>query len=137
MSTEKQKLLEKSPWSRNTLIGFSAIVNIAAGGILAGINWRRMGKNHLVWPTIIASFVAWIVSIFLLGRGISGESVLMPVWGLLGYLLWLWQKKEYHAWKESHPEAQPAGWSVPLLVFVSFVPLAIWWFYSMIKAGSL
>ncbi len=142
MSAKKPNLLDKSPWSRNTLIGFSAIVNIAAGGILAGINWRRMGKNHLVWPTIFASVFAWIVSMFLLWRGIlgepsSGRSVLMLVWGLLGCLLSLWQKNEYQAWKESHPEAQPAGWSVPLLVLVPFAALTIWWVYSMIKAGSL
>lgn len=131
MSAKKPNLLEKSPWSRNTLIGISVLVNFGAGGIIGGINWRRMGKDHLAWPTIIASVVGFIVWLFLPWDRILPDlsklgSLQMGVGGLVGWLLWWWQKNEYQAWKESHPEAQPAGWSVPLLVFVPFAALQIW-----------
>ena len=39
----------------------SFFAGFGAGGIIAGINWRRMGKNKLMWLTIVVAAVAFIV----------------------------------------------------------------------------
>ncbi len=110
--TEETKLAEKSPWGWWTLLTVTIFSGFAAGGIIAGINWRRMGKQGLMWPTIIVSIVAFILFIYFMpetvGNATASSISIVPVAGL-----WLWQKGYYRTWKESHPEAQRAGWQIP------------------------
>ena len=108
---------EKSPWGRGTLLIVALCAGFAASGILAGINWRRMGKPGLVWPTIAVSIVAFILFGLFLGettRNSSAHVVSLSVaWGL-----WLWQKGHHDAWERSHPKAQRAGWQIPLITVI-------------------
>lgn len=104
---------EKSPWGWGTIFAVSFLAGFAAGGIIAGINWHRMGKHSLMWPTIIGSIVAFILFVFFLPETVSNSAAnfisLAPAWGF-----WWWQKGYYRTWKESHPEVQRAGWQIPL-----------------------
>ena len=52
---------ERSPWGWRTLFTVSFLGGWAAGGIIAGINWRRMGRRDLIWPTIVVSVVTYLV----------------------------------------------------------------------------
>jgi len=109
---EDTKLAEKSPWGWWTLLTVSFFAGFAAGGIVAGINWRRMGKQGLMWPTIIGSIVAFILFVYFLPQTVSNSTAsFISVAPLTG--LWLWQKGYYRTWKDSHPEAQRAGWQIP------------------------
>ena len=115
---------EKSPWGWGTLLTVSFFASFVAGGIIAGINWRRMGKHSLMWPTIIASVVAFILFVWFLPETVSNSAAnfvsLIPAWGL-----WWWQRGCYRSWKESHPEAQRAGWQIPLVTVVVILGLFI------------
>ena len=56
----------KPPWNPSIFYPLAILCGVAAVGILAGINYRRLGKHNLRWPTIstsVLTFVAVIVGI--------------------------------------------------------------------------
>lgn len=112
---------EKSPWSWRTLFIVSALANFAAGGIIAGINWRRMGKPILMWPTIIVCYAGAVVHGSIPwptggARIVLGVLVSLAVAGLL----WLWQRDPYRSWQGAHPEAEPARPTIPILILIAY-----------------
>ena len=131
MDTSVSKV--KSPWGKGTLLAVSFFAGFAACGILAGINWRRLGKPNLMWPTIILSVGSFILYVYFMPENINPSvaifSSIVPAWGL-----WWWQRGYYHAWKESHPEAQRAGWQIPtvtalgslvIMAAIIFMPILV------------
>ena len=99
----------RAPWGWGTLLITAFLGSIGAAGIIAGLNWRRVGFNNLMWPTIIISIIVLIVLNVIAasnGFGVSLSVVsLVAVWGLI-----LWQRSYYLMWKTINPEAQRAGW---------------------------
>ncbi|HLY27411.1 MAG TPA: hypothetical protein VKQ72_13795 [Aggregatilineales bacterium] len=84
-----------------------------SGGILLALNWRRLGKPHLFWPTVIGSFVlALFINIALLiifwGR-ITPENfggLTLPLWFanlVIAQLFIAWQRPSYRAWIAERP----------------------------------
>lgn len=116
---------EKSPWGRGALFAVSILGSFAAAGIIAGLNWRRMGKARLMWPTIIVSiivFIAWLFSPWPEIEDVSRmSSIGTLVNAAVAWGLWSWQKGEYRAWKESHPEPRRAGWQIPTVAVLGMV----------------
>jgi hypothetical protein len=41
-------------------IGMAFLFTFAASGILAGLNWRRLGKPRQMWPTILLCVVGLV-----------------------------------------------------------------------------
>ncbi len=126
---------EKSPWEWHTLFAVSILGSCAAVGILAGINWRRMGIQERMWPTIIAAvilyigswiglwFVPWPGGFFstIFGALLFLFGVFFAVGLAVATALWLWQRGTYQAWKQQHPQAQRAGWQIPVIVIVALI----------------
>jgi hypothetical protein len=114
----------KSPWGWTTLIVVGLLGTLAAAGILAGINWRRMGRPQLIWPTIIAAIVGKVGVIALQIPFAVSENIwmvtLLPnlvnvgIAGMLGY----WQRGSHRAWKDTHPQAMSGGWGIPVVTIV-------------------
>ena len=121
--------MEKSPWGRGTLFAVSLLGSFAAGGIIAGLNWHRMGKPGLMWPTIIVSIVAFIAWFFSPWADIENVSRMSSIGTLVNagvaWGLWLWQKTKYRVWKELHLQAQRAGWLIPVLTIIVFIGIGL------------
>jgi hypothetical protein len=56
----------KPPWHPKLFPGMAVLGSIAAAGILAGINWKRLGKPEWVWPTIVLSLAELFAILFFL-----------------------------------------------------------------------
>ena len=115
---------EKSPWGWGTLLIVSFFAGFVAGGIIAGINWRRMGKHSLVWPTIILSIAIFILFVWFMPATVSNSTANFISLVFAGVLWWS-QKGYYREWKESHPEAKRAGWQIPLVTVIVILGLII------------
>jgi len=111
---------EKSPWGWDTLLTVSMLAGFGAAGIVGGLNWRRMGRHRLMWITIIASSIAFIAYLFFVSQLIQDiprfGRISIPINCGVGGGLWLWQENAQHAWKESHLQAERAGWQIPVVV---------------------
>jgi uncharacterized membrane protein YeaQ/YmgE (transglycosylase-associated protein family) len=108
----------RSPWGWLTILLVSFLGSFVAGGIIVGLNWRRMGKQFLMLPTVIVSTVGWVL-VFSVWDMLFIPSVVATTFGYIvniavAWLLWSWQKREYNEWKNLNPNAQRAGWMVPL-----------------------
>ncbi len=117
----------RAPWGGKELFIIALLGSLGAAGIIAGLNWRRMGFIKFMWPTIILSNIINIILIAAIaqsgGTALIGPANMVSVWGLI-----LWQRPYYHMWKEINPEAQRAGWQIPVVTIV-VEALAIFLFY--------
>jgi hypothetical protein len=131
----------RKPWGRNVLIGMSLVGGtFFAGGIIAAINWRRMGRPRLFWATLLATISFVIGSIIVLsiypGLGeVIGQntapSMLLNM--AAACLLWSCQKFAYQSWIKAHPDARKPGWFAPagIVIFLILVGLL----FAMAKGG--
>ena len=125
-SQESQKEAElpqepnmKLPWNPSVFYPLAILCGAAAVGILAGINYRRLGKPKLRWPTIsisVLTFVAVIVGIMA-----TADVVGLFLWAcivnlLVAFVLERLQRSHYKRWKERATTAKGAGWWVPVVV---------------------
>jgi len=115
---------ERSPWGWVTLCIVALFGTWIAAGIIAGINWRIMGRPKLMWPTIIVCIIASIVHLYLITSSVHPGRMIdewIFFFAALGVAtgLWLWQRNTRRAWQKSHPTAPRAGWRIPLLTVIA------------------
>ena len=125
-SQESQKEAElpqepnmKSPWNPSVFYALAVLCGFGAAGVLAGINYRRLGKPALIWPTIsisVLTFVAVTVGIMA-----TADVVGLFWWAcivnlLAAFVLERLQRPHYKRWKERATIAKGAGWGVPVVV---------------------
>ncbi len=117
---QRSPSLERSPWGSGTLWAVSILGSFGVGGIIAGLNWRRMGKHSLMWPTMIVPIVAYFVWLLLPWpeSEAAAESLSTLFSAGFAWSVWRWQKDDYYNWKELHPETARAGWQIPVLLIV-------------------
>ena len=128
---------EKAPWGRWTLFLMAILFSFIVSGILAGINWGRIGRPDLKWKTIASSFFL-LIPLALLSSAFSEnniplmQTVFLAISGIIAIVLWATQEKECRLWKESHPEARRAGWQIPMLtaIILSVLIVSIFWVSS-------
>ena len=117
----------ESPWDWRTLVLVAFLGGFVASAIVAGINWRRMGRPHLMWPTIGIAIAA-VVGLY------PSVAVYMIHWAYMlatvavTGILWYWQRGAYRAWKDSHRNAQQAGALIPVLSIIvgNIVLYGVW-----------
>ncbi|MBN2536157.1 MAG: tetratricopeptide repeat protein [Spirochaetales bacterium] len=135
----------KIPWNPKVFIVMSILFSFGASGILAGINWRRLGKPALTWPTIIFSQSGLIVFIIILS--FLPPNLNETIARLVGYGIniaigrWLagWQESAYKEWTSQYGEPKPgkAGFLIPLVSGIASIALVLllsfgidYWFIS-------
>ena len=130
VKTTKETIERRPLWGRGTLIGVSLFGGWPAAGVVAGINWRRMGRPQLLWPTIIISIVAYVVFAFVPWPGenyyaeIVGRLICV---GVAGWGLWRWQKPYY----ERLMGQVAANWLVPVAAVIVMNIIAIGAIYGL------
>ena len=62
MSTirESEEWDGKAPWNPQWFWPQAILFGFGAAGIVAGLNYRRLGRSRLIWPTIVISSVVFI-----------------------------------------------------------------------------
>jgi hypothetical protein len=119
---EDISLAPKSPWGWFPIVLSSFLGTFVAAGIIVGLNWRKMEKDNLVWPTIIFSTIGWVVvqeywNVLFIDPSISTISgYLLNI--MVAIALWYWQRGTYLIWKSRNPVTQTSGWLVPLAAII-------------------
>ena len=70
------QVITKSPWNPNILYLLTFFGGFGATGIIAGINYKRLGKPHLKWPTIVISLIIFILMVI----GQLTVPIEIPLW---------------------------------------------------------
>lgn len=110
----------KSPWNPGIFYLLTFLGGFGAAGIIAGINYQRLGKPKLKWPTIgisLAAFVAYLGITFY--WGIDYEFVFYLANFVPAIILERIQHPHYHRWKEEVIHAGRSGWGIPVLITIS------------------
>jgi len=113
---------EKPPWNPSKFVWIAIFFTFGAAGIIAGINWKRLGKPDKMMPTIIFSIAGLLVLIgFAIYLPFSNELVRILGEAInvgIGFWLSTNQKADYLAWVEAQDEEKPkeAGCMTPIIV---------------------
>ena len=49
---------QKSPWNPSAFYGIAVFFGLGAAGVIAGINYGRLGRETLKWPIISVSLIS-------------------------------------------------------------------------------
>lgn len=113
----------RAPWGWDAILLLSVVGGFAVAGVVAGLNWKKLGRRSLMLPTIAVAalaFVFWLA----LPALMSGQTLtLIPISifanSLVAWGLWRWQGDYYHAWSEANPSPRPAGWFLPAVALAA------------------
>ena len=132
---------EQSPWNPSNFKWIAFLASFLASGILAGINWRRLGQPQRAWPTILATIggsVLFVAILTLLPDSSNGAKYLgYAVNVIVGYGLARWQQPAYNAYNITYRAStlKSSGNRIPVLVslgsivviFIMSIGLGIAW----------
>ena len=90
------------PWTPVQVFGTAFLFGAGAAGLISGINFRRMGKEKFLWPSIAAGLVVFLIQVwavlFLIPEElISAVGILVNLAIALGFLLV--QVQHFRKWK--------------------------------------
>lgn len=109
----------KSPWNPGIFYLLTFFGGFGAAGVIAGINYQRLGKPELKWSTIgisLAAFAGYLGSVFY--WGIDYEFVFWLANFVPAIILERIQRPHYQRWKEEVIHAGRSGWGIPVLVTI-------------------
>lgn len=106
------------PWNPWILLPVSFLFSVLAGGILAGLNFRRLGKPSLLWPSILLTTVLFLGVVALGEYGFVSPYIGYTVHGGGGLILWTLQRVDYQRWQAVYGKSWTGGVVVPFLVIV-------------------
>jgi tetratricopeptide (TPR) repeat protein len=122
----------KSPWNPNLFIGLAFVFSFGASGILAGLNWRRLGKPASTWPTIILSQIGLIGFILALNFLPFSNLLLSRLFAYginigIGALLKSIQLTSYTEWVTLYgePKRKEAGFLIPIVIGIGTAVLLL------------
>lgn len=119
-----QQLGPKPPWNPSIFYALTFLCGFGAAGILAGINYGRLGKTKLKWPTIslsLALFMALITVSVVTGNVGLGYLINLPFAIVLERI----QRPLYKRYKESTISMKGGGWVIPTVTGIASVALAV------------
>jgi len=111
---------DKPPWDPKLFTAMAFLFSFGASGILAGLNWRRLGKSRLALPTIavslagLAGFLALVTQLAENQATLVGYVVNIGIGALLTY----WQLPAYRHWVATYGQTttRKSGWLIPTVV---------------------
>ena len=118
----------RAPWGVSYFFLMLFLSGFIGCSIIAAINWRRMGKSNLVWPTIVLSLVIFalvIIISYYAANPLLSIILSLAVNIAVVFSLWQWQKNEYYTWMESHPDAEAPGRLIPTVIILASIALYV------------
>ncbi len=122
----KPLLPGKEPWNPGTWCnGLAIFFGFAAAGVLAGINWRRLGKPKWTWPTIILTIVGEVALVALLSvlKSTTAKEIGYLVNIGIGFGLSRLQKPAYDGWITNNgaSETKKPGFVLPIAIGIGSI----------------
>lgn len=117
------------PWTPTQIFGVSFAFGSGAGGVIAAINFARLGRRAWLIPTALASVLLFLVQAYCIVMLTPAEGQRIVGFlanSALGLVFMLVQKPAFDAWKESNwglRDYKPNG--LGLLILVSLVCLGL------------
>jgi len=127
-----QQLGPKPPWNPSIFYALTLLCGFGAAGILAGINYGRLGKPKLKWPTIslsLALFITLITVSVVIGNTGLGYLINLPFAIVLERL----QRSLYNRYRENTISIKGGGWGIPTVVGIASIALV---FASLMIGGA-
>ena len=108
----------KIPWNPLWFWPQAMLFGFGAAGIVAGLNFRRLGKPVLMWPTIVISSAAFIgvlaaLALFDIGYvAVTAIAINVPA----ALILYLLQRASYERVKGDIPVRRNGGFDLPVMI---------------------
>jgi len=115
----------KSPWNPSIFYLLTFFGGFGAAGIVAGINYKRLGKPELKWRTIGISLVAFVGYIAITSFYGVDELIVYLCNFIPTIILERMQRPHYKKWKEQITLAGRSGWGVPAIVTISSIAIIL------------
>jgi hypothetical protein len=100
------------PFSLAGIIFTGVLMSMLGAGIMAAVNWRRLGREDRFWPTLFLSMAALVLFVFLAAwLPLPAEAI--PLVVAVGFnpgfvlLLARWQRADYLAWVAANRGVRP------------------------------
>ena len=108
----------KAPWNPHWFWPQAILFGFGAAGIIAGLNYRRLGRPNLMWPTIVISVVAFVgvLSGLALDNVNYGARTAIIINVPAALILYLLQRPAYERAKVRIPTGVGGGSELPLMI---------------------
>ena len=120
MSTtrESEEWDGKAPWNPQWFWPQAILFGFGAAGIVAGLNYRRLGRPRLMWPTIVISSVVFIGALACLAYVDRGYVVVTAIIinAPAALILFLLQRADYNNFKDRMPNGVSGGLDLPVMI---------------------
>ena len=100
------------------VLAASNSVGLGAAGIVAGLNYHRLGRPRLMWPTIVISSVVFIGALACLAYVDRGYVVVTAIIinAPAALILFLLQRADYNNFKDRMPNGVSGGLDLPVMI---------------------
>ncbi|MDP6713328.1 MAG: tetratricopeptide repeat protein [SAR202 cluster bacterium] len=93
------------------------LFGFGAAGIVAGLNFRRLGKSDLMWPTMVISSAAFIGALVALAYTGTGYIAILAIMNMVAALVfYLLQADDYERVKKRIANRAGSGFDLPVMI---------------------
>ena len=125
--TEAEEWAGEAPWNPQWFWPQAILFGFGAAGIVAGLNFRRLGRPHLMWPTIVISSMAFIG--VLAGLAFANIGYLATTAIIINapaaLVLSLLQRADYQRVKARIPASDTGGLNLPVIIGLPWLVLLL------------
>ena len=129
MSTtrESEEWDGKAPWNPQWFWPQAILFGFGAAGIVAGLNYHRLGRPRLMWPTIVISSVVFIGVLACLAYVDRGYVVVTAIIinAPAALILFLLQRADYNSFNERMPNGVSGGLDLPVMIGLAWLVVLI------------
>ena len=138
MSTirESEEWDGKAPWNPQWFWPQAILFGFGAAGIVAGLNYRRLGRSRLIWPTIVISSVVFIGVLACLAYVDRGYVVVTAIIinAPAALILFLLQRADYNSFRERMSNGVSGGLDLPVMIGL---PWRLWFCWRSLSLFRL
>ena len=138
MSTirESEEWDGKAPWNPQWFWPQAILFGFGAAGIVAGLNYRRLGRSRLIWPTIVISsvvFIGVLAGLAFVDRGYVAVTAII-INAPAALILFLLQRADYNSFKERMSNGVSGGLDLPVMIGL---PWRLWFCWRSLSLFRL
>ena len=138
MSTirESEEWDGKAPWNPQWFWPQAILFGFGAAGIVAGLNYRRLGRSRLIWPTIVISsvvFIGVLAGLAFVDRGYVVVTAII-INAPAALILFLLQRADYNSFRERMSNGVSGGLDLPVMIGL---PWRLWFCWRSLSLFRL
>ena len=124
---EAEEWVGKAPWNPLWFWPQAILFGFGAAGIVAGLNYRRLGRPRLMWPTIVissAAFIGVLVGLAFAEVGYAPATAII-INAPAALVLLLLQRTDYESAKVRIPAGASGGLDLPVMIGLPWLVLLL------------